>query len=93
MLPAVRQRINAGETITTYQMPLALAFALIGFFVYVAENIATFFGAWQYPDQRGAWTLVHTSKISSWFLLVIISFVIVAQLKHVKERLRGVAAG
>jgi uncharacterized membrane protein YoaT (DUF817 family) len=88
-----RTRVRYAVRSRAHEMPLALAFALIGFFVYVAENIATFFGAWQYPDQRGAWTLVHVSKISSWFLLVIISFVIVAQLKHVKERLRGVAAG
>lgn len=47
-------------------------------------------GAWQYPDQQMKWTLVHLGKISSWFLLVIISFVIVAQLKHVKEALNGV---
>jgi len=76
-----------------YQMPLALAFVLIGFFIWVAENIATFFGAWQYPDQQSAWRLVHTSKISSWFLLCIISFIIVAQLKHVKEGLLAKRAG
>lgn len=68
----------------TYQMPLALSFLLIGFFIWVAENIATFFGAWQYPNQREGWSLVDFSKISSWYLLVIISIIIVAQLKHVK---------
>lgn len=49
-----------------------------------AENITTFFNAWKYPDQHAAWKLVSFSKISSWFLLVIISVIIVAQLKHVK---------
>lgn len=68
-----------------YRMPLVLSFLLIGFFIWVAENIATFFGAWQYPDQQTAWRLVGFGKISSWFLLVIISFIIVAQLKHVKQ--------
>jgi uncharacterized membrane protein YoaT (DUF817 family) len=33
------------------------------------------------------WRPVGFGKISSWFLLVIISFIIVAQLKHVKEGL------
>lgn len=70
-----------------YEMPLVLAFVLMGFFIWVAENVATFWGAWQYPNQQGGWALVHASKISSWFLLVIISFIIVAQLKHVKTRL------
>ncbi|WP_393960187.1 DUF817 domain-containing protein [Priestia megaterium] len=69
----------------TYRMPLALSFVLIGFFIWIAENIATFFGAWQYPDQQKQWTMVHISKISSWLLLVIVSFLIVALLKHLKE--------
>ncbi len=73
----------------TYRMPLALSFVLIGFFIWIAENIATFFGAWQYPDQQKQWTMVHISKISSWLLLVIVSFLIVALLKHLKENQRS----
>ncbi|PKH11167.1 DUF817 domain-containing protein [Planomicrobium sp. MB-3u-38] len=70
-----------------FKMPLLLAFVLIGFFIWIAENITTFFGAWQYPDQQAAWTIVHIGKISSWALLVIISIIIVAQLKRVKSGL------
>lgn len=64
------------------RMPLALAFLLIGFFIWVAENIATYFGAWQYPYQKRQWAIVGPTKISSWMLLVIISFIIVAALKE-----------
>jgi len=64
-----------------YQMPIVVSFFLIGFFIWIAENIATFFGAWSYPNQEVAWTIVHFGKISSWFLLVVISIMIVAQLK------------
>ncbi|KAB8129901.1 DUF817 domain-containing protein [Gracilibacillus oryzae] len=71
-----------------YQMPVVLSFLLIGFFIWIAENIATFFGAWQYPNQSDTWQLVHFSKISSWLLLVIVSFLIVAMLKHIKGRNR-----
>ncbi|GLC88898.1 DUF817 domain-containing protein [Lysinibacillus piscis] len=67
-----------------YRMPLALSFVLIGFFIWIAENIATFFGAWQYPNQTATWSLVHVGKVSSWLLLVIVSFLIVAVLKRVK---------
>lgn len=70
-----------------YRMPIILSFLLIGFFIWIAENISTFFGAWQYPNQETAWSLVHLGKISSWFLLVIISIIIVAQLKRVKDHL------
>lgn len=69
----------------TYRMPLSLSFVLIGFFIWIAENIATFFGAWQYPNQQQHWQIVHLGKISSWLLLVIVSFLIVAMLKHLKE--------
>ncbi|WP_044428395.1 DUF817 domain-containing protein [Bacillus spizizenii] len=71
---------------TRYRMPLALSFVLIGFFIWIAENIATFFGAWTYPNQTEAWSLVHLEKVSSWLLLVIVSFLIVATLKQVKEQ-------
>jgi uncharacterized membrane protein YoaT (DUF817 family) len=66
-------------------MPLVGSFVLIGFFVWVAENLATLFGAWVYPNQQKAWAVVSTSKISSWALLVIVTFIIVADLKHVRE--------
>jgi uncharacterized membrane protein YoaT (DUF817 family) len=62
-------------------MPLLTSFALIGGFVWIAENIATFFGAWVYPNQHHGWALVHGEKIGSWTLLVVISFIIVALLK------------
>lgn len=67
------------------KMPLSLAFLLIAFFIYLAENIASFFGAWSYPDQLAAWRPVHIGKITSWFLLIIISIIIVAQLKKIKS--------
>lgn len=66
------------------KMPLALAFCLIAFFLWIAENVSTFLGAWKYPDQVHIWNVVSTNKITSWFLLVIISFIIVAYLKHYK---------
>ena len=68
-------------------MPLLLAFVLIGFFIWVAENISTFFHIWSYPNQIGAWATVHVGKWSSWALLVVMTFTIVANLKHIKERI------
>jgi uncharacterized membrane protein YoaT (DUF817 family) len=66
------------------RMPLLLGFVLTGFFIWLAENISTFWGVWRYPNQLGAWSVVHLSKWSSWSLLVIMTFTIVASLKHVK---------
>lgn len=70
------------------RMPLVLAFLLIGFFIWVAENISTYLGAWKYPDQVHTWTLVSAGKINAWFLLVIISLIIVADLKLIREQRR-----
>lgn len=78
-----RTQVNFFVTSKERRMPLALSFLLIGFFIWVAENIATYFGAWQYPHQKRQWAIVGPTKISSWMLLVIISFIIVAALKEI----------
>jgi uncharacterized membrane protein YoaT (DUF817 family) len=67
-------------------MPLVIAYGLVAFFIWIAENISTYLGAWQYPNQIHTWNLVSSQKVHSWFLLVIISFIIVADLKQIKEQ-------
>ncbi|TAJ04673.1 DUF817 domain-containing protein [Pectobacterium versatile] len=67
------------------RMPLSLAFILIGFFIWLAENISTLFSVWSYPEQLGAWSMVHVGKWSSWALLVIMTFTIVIYLKDIKK--------
>lgn len=69
----------------TRKMPMILGFYLVGFFIWLAENIATFLGAWRYAYQHIGWQMVHFQKLSSWFLLVIVSIIIVAHLKFTKE--------
>ncbi len=80
-------KTNVFYTITTkeYKMPIIISFVLIGFFVWIAENMATFYGAWKYPGQIHEWNMVSFHKITSWFLLVIICFIVVAYLKHFKN--------
>ena len=68
-----------------FRMPLVISFLLIGFFIWVAENVTTFLGAGQYPNQQHAWSLVHLGKISSWFLLVVISIVLVIEQRKQKS--------
>jgi uncharacterized membrane protein YoaT (DUF817 family) len=68
------------------RMPLSLALVLIGFFLWLAENMGTFLGLWAYPHQLGAWSAVHLTKWSAWSLLVLMSFTIVTHLKHIKAR-------
>jgi len=69
----------------TYRMPVILSFAFIGFFIWLAENMATLLGAWKYAYQHSTWTMVSYQKISSWAFLVIVSYIIVAELKMLKK--------
>ncbi|MEZ3159735.1 DUF817 domain-containing protein [Microbacterium sp. BWT-B31] len=60
------------------RMPLLAAFAGVAVFIYLAENIGTWAGAWLYPSQAEGWNPVSITKLVSWFLLMIISVVLVA---------------
>ena len=61
----------------TIRLPLIPVFAGVAVFIYLAENIGTWAGAWMYPNQADGWQLVSPSKLVSWFLLMIISVVLV----------------
>ena len=81
-----RTRVHFWVRGLEYRMPLTVSFALIGFFVWIAENIGTFFQGWQYPNQRHGWAMVDLGKLSSWGLLVIVTFLVVASLKDYKAK-------
>ncbi|MBI1399204.1 DUF817 domain-containing protein [Hyphomonas sp.] len=59
-------------------MPLLVGFFLVALFIWFAENLGTFARAWSYPGQEHSWKMVSLSKLGSWYLLMIISFVLVA---------------
>ncbi|MCD1285087.1 MULTISPECIES: DUF817 domain-containing protein [unclassified Brevibacterium] len=61
----------------TLRMPVLLAFVLVAFFIWIAENIGTATGAWLYPSQTESWHLVPLTKLVAWFLLMMISVVLV----------------
>ncbi|MHA7899664.1 MAG: DUF817 domain-containing protein [Henriciella sp.] len=60
-----------------HQMPLLLGFFLVAVFIWLAENIATFTQIWLYPNQETGWHMVSLQKLGSWYLLMIISWVLV----------------
>lgn len=74
-----RTRVHFTPRSTERWMPLPAAFVLIGAFVWLAENLSTFLGAWAYPDQILTWQAVHIGKVTSWSLLVIVTVVIVGE--------------
>ena len=60
-----------------HRMPLLLGFLLVAMFIWLAENIGTWSRAWLYPAQQAGWTPVSINKLGAWYLLMIISFVLV----------------
>lgn len=60
------------------RMPLLLGFVLVTLFIWFAENIGTFANAWRYPSQAAGWSMVPAAKFGSWFLLMIVSYVLVS---------------
>lgn len=69
-------------------MPLLVGTFLVAIFIWFAENIGTYSRAWAYPDQRHGWAMVSPSKLGAWFLLMYISFILVA-LIHPPQQAEG----
>ena len=59
-------------------MPFLLGFFLVAVFIWLAENLGTFARAWVYPGQEDGWHMVSLNKLGAWFLLMMISVVLVA---------------
>lgn len=59
------------------RMPLLLGFGLVALFIWIAENLGTFAGAWLYPHQRAGWAPVPVAKFGSWYLLMLLSYALV----------------
>ena len=60
-------------------MPMLLGFLLVSLFIWFAENIGTFTNTWIYPHQQDGWHMVPFSKMGAWYLLMLLSFVLVTQ--------------
>jgi len=69
---------------TYFHMPLLLGWLLVSIFIWFAENIATYVNIWIYPNQTNEWSLVPIAKLSSWYMLMLLSFVLVTLINKVK---------
>ena len=67
-----------------YSMNLAFWFLLVASVIWIAENIATYTKIWLYPSQVVAWHMVSIEKITAWFLLMMISFVLISLIHKVR---------
>ncbi|MBL8544537.1 MAG: DUF817 domain-containing protein [Hyphomonadaceae bacterium] len=62
---------------TPRPMPMVLGALLVALFIWFAENLGTFAAAWIYPDQADGWRPVSIQKMGAWYLLMLLSFVLV----------------
>ncbi|PHY18151.1 DUF817 domain-containing protein [Caulobacter sp. BP25] len=84
---------------TPRRMPMLMGALLVSLFIWFAENLGTFAGAWIYPSQAAGWRMVPIEKMGAWYLLMLISFVLVtlvhrpveARVAGIRERARAAA--
>lgn len=71
----LRAKLTDQDRIFTFH-PL-VSNALFAFFVWIAEQIGTLTRAWIYPAQAAGWRPVSFHMFTSWYLLLIFSFVLI----------------
>lgn len=76
---------------TSIDLPILLPFAGVAVVIWIAENVSTWAGAWSYPDQVHGWEPVSIAKVGSWFLLMIVSVVLVTWVYPPRSSLEGAA--
>ncbi|RKG34660.1 DUF817 domain-containing protein [Acinetobacter tianfuensis] len=62
------------------RLPMLPVLALLAFLIWIAENISTFYQIWLYPTQVDAWHMVGWGKLGSWYLLLLLSLVMVLKI-------------
>lgn len=75
------------------RMPLLVGLFLVALFIWIAENIGTLTATWLYPHQAAAWSLVRFGKLGSWFLLLVVSYTLVAAVNRPRMRPLAMEAG
>ena len=74
---------------TRRSMPLLAGYFLVALFIWFAENLGTLGRAWVYPGQADGWEMVSLAKLGSWFLLMIISVVLVSLVHRPEPEISG----
>ncbi|EKU56655.1 PF05675 family protein [Acinetobacter sp. WC-323] len=63
-----------------FKVPMLPVLLLLAFLIWIAENISTFYQIWLYPSQVDAWHMVGWGKLGSWYLLLLLSLVLVLKI-------------
>lgn len=69
-----------------FKVPMLPVLLLLAFLIWVAENISTFYKIWLYPSQVDAWHMVGWGKLGSWYLLLLLSLVLVLKILGTRDK-------
>lgn len=68
------------------EIPILIGLAFVALAIWGAENIGTYARAWMYPGQENGWEMVSFQKFWAWYLLMILSFVLVSLVRFRDEK-------
>ena len=68
------------------QLPMLPVLVILAFLIWIAENISTFYKIWLYPSQVNAWHMVGWGKLGSWYLLLLLSLVLVLKILGKRDK-------
>lgn len=63
-----------------WRLPMLVILIVFAFIIWLAENISTYYQIWLYPTQVDAWHMVSLTKWGSWYLLLLLSLVLVLKI-------------
>ena len=69
-----------------FKVPMLPILLLLAFLIWIAENISTFYEIWLYPSQVDAWHMVGWGKLGSWYLLLLLSLVLVLKILGKRDK-------
>ncbi|ANF81445.1 hypothetical protein A3K93_04050 [Acinetobacter sp. NCu2D-2] len=75
-----KTKIRFELSLHKFQIPMLPILVLLAFIIWVAENISTFYQIWLYPSQVEKWHMVGWGKLGSWYLLLLLSLVLVLKI-------------
>lgn len=67
-------------------VPMLPVLLVLAFIIWIAENISTFYKIWLYPSQVEAWHMVGWGKLGSWYLLLLLSLVLVLKILGIRDQ-------
>ncbi|ENX12689.1 hypothetical protein F895_03068 [Acinetobacter sp. CIP 64.2] len=69
-----------------FKIPMLPVLLVLAFLIWIAENISTFYKIWLYPSQVDAWHIVGWGKLGSWYLLLLLSLVLVLKILGTRDK-------